>query len=141
VDPLRVLQALTELNSTQAIDEPSLHMQVALAVVSKALSITSQRHRDATGLVMKAIASTGGGRAVLNAPSESILAVARTIMAGKLPRKWKFARRAKHARDLLASRTGGDRSRSIGRLLFEEALHPEGSVPPQVHGGPLRPDE
>jgi hypothetical protein len=132
---------MTELNSTQAIDEPSLHMQVALAAVSKALSITSQRHRDATGLVMKAIASNGGGRAVLNAPSESILAVARTIMAGKLPRKWKFARRAKHARDLLASRTGGDRSRSIGRLLFEEALHPEGSVAPQVHGGPLRPEE
>jgi hypothetical protein len=112
-----------ELNSTQAIDEPSLHLQVALAAACKVLNITSRRHREAIGLVLKAIASTGGGRKVLDAPSESILAVATAMMAGKLPRKWKFARRARHVRELLSNRNLlADGSRSIGRLLFEEAI-------------------
>jgi hypothetical protein len=117
------LQALVELNSTQAIEEPSLHLQVALATTCKALNIASRRHREAIGLVLKAIASEGGGRAVLNTPSDSVLAVSKVMLNGKLSRKWRFARRAKHARELISNRDlRADGSRSIGRLLVEEAL-------------------
>jgi hypothetical protein len=100
-----------------------LHLQVALAAACKVLNITSRRHREAIGLVLKAIASAGGGRKVLDTPSESILAVSKVMLNGKLPRKWKFARRARHVRELMSNRDlRADGSRRIGRLLVEEAL-------------------
>ena len=123
VDQPRCLQALVELNSTEAIDEPSIQLQVALAATCKVLDITSRRHREAIGLVLKAIASMGGGRKVLDTPSGAVLAVAKVMLNGKLPRKWKFARRARHVHELLGKRDLlADRSRSIGRLMVEVAL-------------------
>ena len=121
VSRAQCVAALVEINGMAPFDKPSVHLQAITVAVCKSLGLESRRTRDSVQAVLRIVASSSGGRNVLELQSGRLIELANVV--AKLPRRWKHDKISGHVLELLAKRSiKSDDSGRVGKLVVDLAL-------------------
>jgi hypothetical protein len=110
-----------EINGMAPFDKPSVHLQAITVAVCMSLGLESRRTRASVQTVLRIVASSSGGRNVLELQSGRLIELANVV--AKLPRRWQHDKISGHVLELLAKRSvKSDDSGRVGKLVVDLAL-------------------